>query len=59
MQALPWPAAQHAHFTALTEQSIREQKKIEASDTLPFEQFRQQYVSAARLGMPGLQAAQG
>jgi len=55
MQRLPWPAAQHARFIALTEQSIREQKKIEAADTLPFEQFRQQYVSAARLGIPGLQ----
>ncbi|MDD5324255.1 MAG: glutamate--cysteine ligase [Polaromonas sp.] len=54
MQRLPWPGAQHARFTALTEQSIQEQKRIEAADTLPFEQFRQQYVSAARLGIPGL-----
>jgi len=58
MQRLPWPAAQHKRFAALTEQSIREQKKIEAADTLPFELFRQQYVSADRLRMPGLQTVQ-
>ncbi len=50
MQGLPWPAAQHERFTALTRESIREQKKIEAADTLPFEVYRQQYVSASRLG---------
>jgi glutamate--cysteine ligase len=45
-----------AHFAALTEISIQEQKKIEASDTMPFEVYRQQYVSAERLGMPGREA---
>ncbi len=53
LQAQPLSAGQLAHFAALTEASVQEQKKIEAADTMPFEQYRQQYVSAERLGMPG------
>ncbi|MEO7885279.1 MAG: glutamate--cysteine ligase [Polaromonas sp.] len=56
LQALPLSADQLARFAALTEASIQEQKKIEASDTMPFEVYRQQYVSAERLGMPGREA---
>ena len=56
LQAQALSAAQLAHFAALTEESVREQKNIEASDTMPFEQYRQQYVSAERLGMPGREA---
>jgi glutamate--cysteine ligase len=51
LQAQPLAADQLARFATLTETSIQEQKKIEASDTMPFEVYRQQYVSAERLGM--------
>jgi len=33
-------------------QSLFEQKKIEAADTMPFEIYRQQYLSSDRLGRP-------
>ncbi|MFS2036804.1 glutamate--cysteine ligase [Polaromonas sp. CT11-55] len=56
LQALPLSADEIAHFAALTEESIQAQKKIEASDTMPFEIYRQQYVSAERLGVPGREA---
>ncbi len=49
---LPFSAEQQAHFVALTQQSVQEQKKIEAADTLPFEIYREQYVSSERLGIP-------
>ena len=48
--ALPFPAALQAKFDQLSAESVREQKAIEAADTLPFEAWRQQYVSAERLG---------
>jgi len=53
IRSLPWPAAQNTRLTALSQQSCADQKKIEASDTMPFEAYRQQYVSAERLGIPG------
>ena len=53
LQALPLSAEQHARLVALSAQSIVEQKNIEAADTTPFEIYRQQYVSAERLGVPG------
>ena len=49
--ALPFSATQQARFTALSEQSVRDQKAIETSDTLRFEDYRQQYVSPERLGL--------
>ena len=52
LQALPLSAEQQARLVALSEQSILEQKKIEAADAIPFEVYRQQYVSAERLGVP-------
>ncbi|UUZ64146.1 glutamate--cysteine ligase [Polaromonas sp. P1-6] len=58
LQGLPLPAEQHARFTELSRQSIAEQKQIEVSDSMPFEQYREQYVSAQRLGMPGREAMQ-
>ncbi|MDO9358764.1 MAG: glutamate--cysteine ligase, partial [Polaromonas sp.] len=39
---LPFTDGQQAAFEALTRQSIDEQKKIEAADTMPFEIYRQQ-----------------
>ena len=56
LQARPLSADQRAHYAALTETSLGEQKKIEASDSMPFEQYRQQYVAAERLGVPGREA---
>jgi glutamate--cysteine ligase len=47
--ALPFSSAQQAKFRGLSEQSERDQKAIEDSDSMPFEQYRQQYVSPERL----------
>jgi glutamate--cysteine ligase len=48
---LPFSAARQAEFEQMTAESIQEQKRIEAADTMPFEIYREQYVSPARLGM--------
>ena len=48
---LPWSQAQQAAFERATQASIEEQKQIEANDTMPFEIYRQQYVSPERLGL--------
>jgi glutamate--cysteine ligase len=55
--ALPFPAEQQAKFEALTRQSIAEQKKIEEADSLPFELYREKYLSPERLGRPKAQPA--
>ena len=57
LQNLPLSDEQLARLEALSRESVRAQKQIEATDTLPFEEYRQQYVSGQRLGMPGLIAA--
>jgi len=49
---LPWTAEQQARFEAMSQQSVAEQKKIEAADTMPFEIYREKYLSANRLGQP-------
>ncbi len=49
---LPWTDRQRARYEALSEQSVRDQQAIEAADSLPFEIYRQEYVSPARLGKP-------
>ena len=36
-------------FARLAEESIEEQRRIEAADTVPFETYRQQYLSPLRL----------
>ncbi|MDR6215824.1 glutamate--cysteine ligase [Paracidovorax wautersii] len=43
--ALPWSDAQQRQFAALAEQSLADQKAIEAADSLPFEAWRQQYMA--------------
>jgi glutamate--cysteine ligase len=48
---LPFSDTQQAEFERMTAESIQEQKRIEAADTMPFEIYREQYVSPARLGM--------
>ncbi len=47
--ALPWADQQAAHYAALATESLAEQQRIEAADTMPFEQYRQAYLSAERL----------
>ena len=48
--ALPWSAAQQAHYEALAAQSLADQRDIEAQDQLPFEEWRQQYMDPRQLG---------
>jgi glutamate--cysteine ligase len=48
--ALPFGEAQRTFFERMTQTSIEAQKRIEASDSMPFEIYREQYVSPARLG---------
>lgn len=50
--ALPWQADQQVRYESESAESMAAQKKIEASDTMPFEIYRQEYVSSARLGVP-------
>ena len=52
LQALPFSSEQQAHFKRLSQQSMADQKKIEALDSMPFEMYREQYVSAERLNVP-------
>jgi glutamate--cysteine ligase len=49
---MPWSAEQQARLITMSAQSVTDQKKIEAADTMPFEVYRQQYLSAARLDKP-------
>lgn len=49
--ALPYSDELRARFAVLSRTSIVEQKRIEANDSLPFEIYRQQYLSADRLGL--------
>lgn len=47
--ALPYPPALRDRFAALAAESLAEQARIEAADTLPFEEFRQFYVAPERM----------
>ena len=49
--SLPWSPEQQARFEAMAQASLQAQKEIEAADTMPFEAFRKNYVSPARLGV--------
>lgn len=53
---LPWTREQEARFEREAQQSLAEQVAIEQADTMPFEAFRQDYVSPDRL-MPALATA--
>jgi glutamate--cysteine ligase len=55
--ALPFSTEQQARFEALAQQSVQEQKKIEAACTLSFEEYRELYVSPERLEVTGREAA--
>ncbi|WP_298209965.1 glutamate--cysteine ligase [Acidovorax sp.] len=47
---LPWMAEQQARYLAMADESIAAQKAIEAADTLPFEEWREQYMAVKELG---------
>ena len=59
LQNLPLTEEQLERFSALSQQSVEAQKKIEAADSLPFEEYRQQYVSARCLEVPVPEAVHG
>ncbi|HEU0201579.1 MAG TPA: glutamate--cysteine ligase, partial [Burkholderiaceae bacterium] len=48
--ALPFPPTVQARFEREAAESIAEQKRLEATDTLPFEEFRLKYLAAESLG---------
>lgn len=48
---LPYPESIAEHFQQLAQDSIEEQKKIETADTVPFEIYRQHYLSPERLNV--------
>jgi glutamate--cysteine ligase len=52
MLALDLPANVAAHMAELAEESLAEQARIEAADTMPFEIYRQQYLAPERLRLP-------
>jgi len=45
--ALPWTAELQARYVVMADESIAAQKSIEAADTLPFEEWRKQYMAVA------------
>ena len=59
LQAMPLSAAQLARLEGLSEQSVAAQQQIEASDTIVFEQYRAEYVSAERLQVQVAEPAHG
>ena len=48
---LPYTGSLHARLEAVAQQSVADQAAVEAADTMPFEQYRQQYISPERLGL--------
>jgi len=49
---LPLTSETAERFLRLADESVQEQKRIEASDTLPFESYRQLYLAPFRLSEP-------
>jgi glutamate--cysteine ligase len=49
--ALPFPPDLAERFAQMARASVEAQRAIEAGDTMPFEIYRQQYLSPQRLGM--------
>jgi glutamate--cysteine ligase len=49
LRGLPLAAEVEAHFARLAAESLEEQRRIEAADTVPFEIFRQRYLAPERL----------
>ncbi|MDB5897157.1 MAG: gshA [Ramlibacter sp.] len=48
---LPYGGSLHARMEAIVRQSVDDQAAVEANDSMPFEQYRQQYISPERLGL--------
>ncbi len=53
---LPLAAEADARYARMAEESLAAQRKIEASDAVPFEIYRQQYLSQDLLGGVRLQS---
>jgi glutamate--cysteine ligase len=51
LMSAPLPAAVEERFARMSRESIEAQRNIEASDKVPFEVYRQQYLSRERLGV--------
>jgi glutamate--cysteine ligase len=49
--AMDFAQAEATRFVRLAAESIAEQQSIEAGDTLPFEEYRKQYLAVERLGL--------
>ncbi len=47
--ALPWSPEQQAHFEQLSQQSLLDQRAIEAADTIDFETYREKYMATQNL----------
>ncbi|AOW12622.1 glutamate--cysteine ligase [Hydrogenophaga crassostreae] len=47
---LPWSSGQQARYEAMAAKSLDDQRAIEANDTMPFDVYREEYTSPARLG---------
>jgi len=52
MLAQPLSAEQQADMQREAAESLAEQGRIEAADTMPFEIYRQTYLDVRRLGLP-------
>ena len=50
LENLPLPVELAARFARMAEESLAAQRRIEAADTVPFETYRQQYLSKDLLG---------
>jgi glutamate--cysteine ligase len=48
---LPWTGALQRRFEDMSRDSLEAQRRIEAEDTMPFENYRQEYLSPTRLGI--------
>ncbi|NDP64505.1 glutamate--cysteine ligase [Polaromonas sp.] len=59
LQSLPLSNGQMTRFNDLSGQSVEAQKAIEAGDSMPFEDYRQQYVSPEHLQLRVREAVHG
>jgi glutamate--cysteine ligase len=55
--AMPFSDDEQARFAAASAESVEEQKRIEAADTMPFDLYREQYLRPDRLGLKITSAA--
>jgi glutamate--cysteine ligase len=52
--ATSWDAEDQSHYEQMARESMQEQARIEAADTMPFEIYRQQYLDPGRLDVARL-----